>query len=143
MISPSDKEYKQTKQILIGKQTKNPDFRTLAEFIDKTFVVKTINIVYDTIDKGTRPRNGIYLEYSNENQISNQQNLYSAFYPIAKDEANERVQQDKVVQLKKELNCKELWEFLTNSTFQEISISNGWGDNYIKLANNFTNYIQY
>lgn len=28
-------------------------------------------------------------------------------------------------------------EFLPTSTYQEISISNGWGDNYIKLSNDF------
>jgi hypothetical protein len=28
-------------------------------------------------------------------------------------------------------------EFLPTSTYQEISISNGWGDNYIKLSSEF------
>lgn len=161
MISPSDKEYKQTKKIMLGKEILNPDFRPLADFIDKTFGVRTINIVYDTIDKGTRPRIGIYFEYAHEKQIFNENNdhvnfdnkkqkliadkfrqtikeqglikkkglfdflgksekpkyetdniwvYYSAFVPIAKDEANESVPQDKVMQLKTELNCKELWE---------------------------------
>lgn len=161
MISPSDKEYKQTKQIMLGKETMNSDFRPLADFIDKTFGVRTINIVYDTIDKGTRPRIGIFFEYSHEAQgfyqnngvvhfDSNKQKLiankfrqtlieqglikengffdflgksektkyqtdniwiyYSAFEPIARDEANESVPQEKVMQLKTELNCEDLWE---------------------------------
>jgi hypothetical protein len=161
VISPSDKEYKQTKKIMLGKEVMNPDFRPLADFIDKTFGVKTINIVYDTIDKGTRPRIGINFEYAHEKQSFNENNghgnfdsnkqklisdkfrqtiidqglikkrglfgffgksekpkyqtdniwvYYSAFEPIAKDEANESVPQAKVVQLKTELNCKDLWE---------------------------------
>lgn len=161
MITPSDKEYKHTKQIMLGNETLNPDFRPLADFIDRTFDVRTINIVYDTIDKGTRPRIGIYFEYSKEKQSfyenngvgnfdSNKQKLiaekfkqtiieqglikkkslfnffaktekakyktdniwvyYSAFEPIARDEANESIPQGKVKQLQTELNCKDLWE---------------------------------
>ncbi|TND03425.1 MAG: hypothetical protein FD123_3942 [Bacteroidetes bacterium] len=146
---------------MLGKETMNPDFRPLAGFIDRTFGVKTINIVYDTIDKGTRPRIGIYFEYSQEKQSFNENNgvgnfdskkqkliadkfkqtikeqglikkngllnfltktekakyqtdniwvYYSAFEPIARDEANESVPQEKVIQLKTDLNCKDLWE---------------------------------
>lgn len=146
---------------MLGKQTLNQEFRPLADFIDKTFGVRTINIVYDTIDKGTRPRIGIYFEYYLEKQSFNENNghvnfdskkqkmiadkfkqtiveqglirkkglfdffskteknkyhtdniwvYYSAFEPIARDEANESVPQDKVMQLKTELNCKDLWE---------------------------------
>ena len=161
MISPSDKEYKQTKKIMLGMETLNPDFRPLADFIDKTFSVRTINIVYDTIDKGSRPRIGIYFEYSYEKRSFNEDNghvnfdgkkqkliadkfkqtiidqglikkkglfdflrksekskyqtdniwvYYSAFEQIAKDEANKRIPQDMIMQLKTELNCKDLWE---------------------------------
>jgi hypothetical protein len=161
MVSPSDKEYKLTKQIMLGKTSMNPDFLPLADFIDKTFGVRTINIVYDTIDKGTRPRIGVYFEFEREKQSFNENNgvvnfdskkqtliadkfkqtiieqglikkkglfnfgtksekekyqtesiwvYYSAFESIARDEANESVPQDKVTQLKKELNCKDLWE---------------------------------
>jgi hypothetical protein len=161
MISPYDKEYKQTKQIMLGKKTMNPDFRPLADFIDRRFGVRTINIVYDTIDNGTRPRIGIYFEFSHEKQSFNENNgdvnfdskkqkliadklrqtiieqgliknrglfnlltktetakyqtdniwvYYSAFEPIARNEANESIPQVKVMQLKTELNCKDLWE---------------------------------
>lgn len=161
MVSPSDKEYKLTKQIMLGKATMNPDFLPLADYIDKTFGVRTINIVYDTIDKGARPRIGIYFEFEWEKQSFNENNgvvnfdskkqkliadkfkqtiteqgvikkkglfdfftkqengkyqsdnvwvYYSAFEPIAKDGANESIPQDKVMQLKTELNCKDLWE---------------------------------
>ncbi len=161
MIRPSDKKYKLTKQIMLGKTTMNPDFLPLADFIDKTFDVRTINIVYDTIEKGTRPRIGIYFEFEREKQSFNENNgvakfdikkqkviaekfkqtiieqglikkkglfdfwtksekgkyqteniwvYYSAFEPIARDEANESVPQNKVTQLKKELDCNDLWE---------------------------------
>jgi hypothetical protein len=161
MTSPSDKEFKLTKQIMLGKTTFNPDFLPLADYIDRTFNVKTINIVYDTIDKGTRPRIGIYFEFEREKQSFNENNgvfnfdsnkqkliadkfkktiieqglikkkglfnfwsnsenekyqtdniwvYYSAFEPIARDEANEGIPQNKLIQLKSELNCKELWE---------------------------------
>ena len=49
MISPSDKEYILTKQIMLGKTMMNQDFRPLADFIDAYFNVKTINIVCDEI----------------------------------------------------------------------------------------------
>ena len=56
MIMPSDKEYIATKQIMLGKANMNPDFVELANFINQTFNVKPINILYDTIDKEKRPR---------------------------------------------------------------------------------------
>ena len=45
---PSDKEYKETKQVMLGKKVMKPEFIELAEWIDKTYEVKTINIIYDT-----------------------------------------------------------------------------------------------
>jgi hypothetical protein len=48
MIMPSDKAYKETKQIMLGKRVMKPEFIELAEWIDKTYGVKTINIIYDT-----------------------------------------------------------------------------------------------
>lgn len=68
MIQPSDKEYKATKKIMLGLATMDPDFIGLADFIDKTFNVKTINIIYDTIDKGQHPRLNICFEFDREKQ---------------------------------------------------------------------------
>jgi hypothetical protein len=205
MISPSDKEYKLTKQIMLGNSTMNPDFLSLANFIDKTFGVRTINIVYDTIDNGTRPRIGIYFEFEKEKQSFNENNgvvnfdskkqkliadkfkqtiteqglvkkkglfslltksetekyrteniwvYYSAFEPIAKTEANERIPQDKVMQLKSELNCKNLWEIsrcFSGTTFfvytdeqvkhYEISETRKiWADKYFDLLEPFNEF---
>ncbi|MFN8300048.1 MAG: hypothetical protein U0T75_13155 [Chitinophagales bacterium] len=161
MISSSDKEYQQTKQIMLGHEVMNPDFRPLADYIDQTFGVKTINIMYDTIEKGTRPRLGVFFEFEHEKESFNENNgivnydsrkqqliaerfrqviiekklnknwqffdlwrkpekpkydttniwiYYSAFEPIAKEETNERVTEDRIEQLKVELNCKDLWK---------------------------------
>ena len=66
MIMPSDKDYKETKQIMLGKKVMRPEFKPLAEWIDKTYGVKTINIFYDTIDKGNRPRLEICFEHPKE-----------------------------------------------------------------------------
>lgn len=161
MISSSDKEYQQTKQIMLGHEVMNPDFRPLADYIDQTFGVKTINIMYDTIEKGTRPRLGVFFEFEHERESFNENNgivnydsrkqqliaerfrqviiekklnkkrgffdlwrkpekpkyntaniwiYYSAFEPIAKEETIERVTEDKIEQLKAELNCRDLWK---------------------------------
>jgi len=65
MILPSDKEYTQTKRIILGTERMRPEFVPLAEWIDKTFDVRTINIVYDTLDNKT-PRIQICFEYEKE-----------------------------------------------------------------------------
>ena len=65
MIMPSDKEYTQTKRIKLGTEIMNPEFVPLAEWIDKTFEVKTINIIYDTL-YDNKPRVQICFEYEKE-----------------------------------------------------------------------------
>lgn len=62
---PSDKEYTQTKRIMLGTDKMKPEFVPLAEWIDKTYDVKTINIIYDTLDNKT-PRIQICFEYEKE-----------------------------------------------------------------------------
>lgn len=65
MILLSDKEYTQTKRIILGTERMKPEFAPLAEWIDKTFDVKTINIIYETVDNKT-PRIQICFEYEKE-----------------------------------------------------------------------------
>src|SRR5690554_3385780 len=65
MIMPSDKEYTQTKRIMLGIDKMKPEFVPLAEWIDKTYNVKTINIIYDTLDNKT-PRIQVCFEYEKE-----------------------------------------------------------------------------
>lgn len=71
MIMPSDKDYKETKQIMLGKKEMKPEFKLLAEWIDKKYGVKTINIYYDTIDEGSRPRLEICFETVKERSTFN------------------------------------------------------------------------
>lgn len=54
MILPSDKEYTQTKRIILGIEKMKAEFKPLAEWIDETYDVKTVNIIYDTLYKTTR-----------------------------------------------------------------------------------------
>ncbi len=56
MIMPYDADYLETKQIMLGEAVMKKEFLPLAEWVDETFGVKTINIVYDTIEEGKRPR---------------------------------------------------------------------------------------
>lgn len=64
MILPSDKEYTQTKRIILGTEKMKTEFVPLAEWIDKTYEVKTINIIYDTLYK--TPRIQICFEFKRE-----------------------------------------------------------------------------
>ncbi len=66
---PSDKDYKETKQIMLGKKKIRPEFKLLADWIDKTYGVKTVNIYYDTIDNGKRPRLEICFEHSKDEAL--------------------------------------------------------------------------
>jgi len=69
MILPYDPDFLETKQIMLGERPINPQFKPLAEWIDKTYAVKTINVFYDTIDDGVRPRLEICFEFPEEQQI--------------------------------------------------------------------------
>jgi hypothetical protein len=62
---PSDKEYTQTKRIKLGIDKMKPEFIPLAEWIDKQFGVKTINIIYDTL-YDNKPRVQICFEFEKE-----------------------------------------------------------------------------
>jgi len=65
MIMPSDKEYTQTKRIILGTDKMKTEFVPLADWIDKTYEVKTINIIYDTLYNKT-PRIQICFEFEKE-----------------------------------------------------------------------------
>ncbi len=65
MIIPSDKEYTQTKRIILGTEKMKEEFVPLAEWIDKTYEVRTVNIIYDLLDN-KRPRIQICFEFEKE-----------------------------------------------------------------------------
>jgi hypothetical protein len=66
MITPNDPDYQETKRIMLGKTSMKGEFKPLADWVDQTFGVKTINILYDTIDKGNRPRLELCFEFERE-----------------------------------------------------------------------------
>ncbi|MDB5271897.1 MAG: hypothetical protein JWO58_264 [Chitinophagaceae bacterium] len=66
MITPHDSDYQETKFIMLGEATMKSEFKPLADWVDQTFGVKTINIVYDAIDKDKRPRLELCFEFEKE-----------------------------------------------------------------------------
>ncbi|PWV57047.1 hypothetical protein [Chitinophaga sp. S165] len=66
MLLPSDRSYQQTKRIKKGKEKMNIDFEPLAQWINTTYGVQPINILYDTINDGNRPRLLICFEFRSE-----------------------------------------------------------------------------
>jgi hypothetical protein len=69
MIVPSDTDYKETKRIKQGKAALNSAFKPLADWIDKAYKVKVLNIYYDT-PKGVHnqpfPRLNVIFEHLEE-----------------------------------------------------------------------------
>lgn len=78
MVSYADIDYILTKQILLGKADIIPDFSLLADFVDQTFGVKTINIVYDVIEENTLPSLDIHFvnEQERASFIDNETGVY-------------------------------------------------------------------
>jgi len=68
MIMPSDKEYKETKQIMLGKKVMKPEFIELAEWIDETYEVKTINIIYDTFVSARKKQSRLQICFEFESE---------------------------------------------------------------------------
>ena len=69
MIVPSDKDCKETKLIKQGKAFLNPDFQPLADWINKEYEVKVLNIYYDTpksVHNKPFPRLNIIFEHLEE-----------------------------------------------------------------------------
>lgn len=161
MVMPSDYDYKLTKQIMLNTATMNPDFRPLANFIDATFNVRTVNVIYDCIGKTNQPRLTICFEFESEKEpfydnreglyfdrkkqkiiadqfkilVFEQSNckekrffnffnkqkapkykleniliVYSAFAPIAKIEANQKITPPQLTLLKSQIDNPDIWE---------------------------------
>jgi len=61
MMMPNDKTYIQARQIMLGKENIKPEFAPLAQWIDQTYGVKTVDIFYELPDSG-KPRIQVCLE---------------------------------------------------------------------------------
>ena len=120
---PSDKEYKATKQIMLGNSIMNPDFNKLANFIDQTFGVKTINIIYDTFDKEKRPRLNICFEFQWEKQSFNENNGQYNF-----DAEKQKLITDKFRQIKEQKIAEEkgFFDFFTKPKNEKYKTNDVW-----------------
>lgn len=126
MILPSDKEYRVTKQIMLGNTTMNPDFVELANFIDTTFCVKTINIIYDTVGKEKRPRLNICFEFEHEKQSFNENNGRFSF-----DIIKQKIIADKFKQTLNEQEIvkeKRLFDLFAKSQPEKYKTDDVWID---------------
>jgi hypothetical protein len=69
MITPSDRDYKQTKLIKAGAKKLSPLFRELANWIAEQYRgVTVLNVYYDKITPGNRPRLNIIFEREHDRQ---------------------------------------------------------------------------
>jgi hypothetical protein len=145
MVTSSDIEYIDTKNIKKNNTTLVFPFDELAIWISKTYNVTVLNIIYDQIIPDSRPRLQIILELFdekkkfldknfinfNENKqieikdkfieiLKNNQNIqfkyqkllvvFSAFEPIAIEEANGKVSKEDIKELEKNLNEPCIWK---------------------------------
>lgn len=70
MIVPTDKDYISTKLILKNEQEMSSVFQKLKNWITEEFNQQVVNLYYDTIDNGNRPRlNVIFENYESVNTI--------------------------------------------------------------------------
>ncbi|MCR5862266.1 hypothetical protein LRS05_08955 [Flavobacterium sp. J372] len=97
MIIPPGKEYIATKKIVQGKASMPEEFIPLANYIDSTFKVKTLNIIKDTINYGQTERLRICLETEDEEKIFHVDGLFTNYDP-----EKQRLIAEKYKQIKRE-----------------------------------------
>lgn len=124
MIMPSDIEYKETKQIMLGKSFMNPEFDELAKFIDVTFGVKTINIIYDTIGKEKRPRLNICFETTKEAQSFNINSGHINYDKIKQNLISKKFRE--ILLSENAIKKKESFNFFRNSKKEKYNTENVW-----------------
>ena len=62
MVSPTDLDYKSTKPLKNGKQSLSKPYKDLADWIQRKYEVRVLNIRYDKIKQNNRPRLNIILD---------------------------------------------------------------------------------
>jgi len=147
MMFPSDKSYQETKLIKQGKAVINPDFVPLSAWIDKTYNVQTMNIIYDVVAYDKQPRLEIVFEYGRDvakfrqagssihqtaiirvfaaevnhtgkYSTENMFVIFDAFASVAIEEAHAHISTFQIEQLQNALRIEALWK---------ISRSDGFG----------------
>ena len=120
---PSDKEYKLTKQIMLGRLTIPKEFKILADWIDKKFDVKTINLYYDKIEDG-RPRLGVYFEKEEEANIFLEDGAFTNY-----DSTKQRQISDKLKEILDEqglLKKNIFFDFFRSNNDKKYETENIW-----------------
>jgi hypothetical protein len=204
MITAWDNDYKETKLIMQAKASMKPEFKPLAEWIDKKYNVKTVNIIYDTIEPRNQPRLQICFEFASEKEkfdgptlfsfdpkkqreigqqlktvlraqrLAKSKSLfsffqkserttydvddvfvyYSAFKPIAQEEANGQIPKERLEKLKEDINDKNLWYILNSfaiATFflftdeqviqyEMTDLKAGWSKKYFEILKEYDEF---
>lgn len=141
MISFSDKEYIETKQVKLGKAKIEAPFNELSSKIEKKYKVKPLNIHYDYLKHNGKPRiqiifdkyidqkkfqsRGIFPDKTKQIEIIEMLHslelfksnypideilvLFSSFEPIAKQEANNSIPENRIEELKTSIDNPNLW----------------------------------
>jgi hypothetical protein len=68
MITPEDGDYQQTKRLKKNGTPLESPFRELAAWVGANYGVHVLNVVYDTIEPGSRPRLTVVLETQEDAQ---------------------------------------------------------------------------
>jgi len=123
MIMPSDKEYKVTKQIMLGKQTIPSEFQPLADWIDRKFDVKTINLYYDIIEDGS-PRLGVYFETQEEANSFLENGEFTNYDSTKQKQISDRFKELLAKQNLLERNS--FFDFLKRSNDKKYKTNNIW-----------------
>ena len=133
MITPYDKEYKATKKIMEGKARLMPEFQELADWIDKTFDVKTINIIFDLLEN-EQPRLNIcfeteyeqskFIAQDNVNLDSERQRLIAQKFMSTEQSTNIITKEKRFKLIRKLQKSKNLSNnvFVCYSAFQPIAM---------------------
>lgn len=66
MISPWDEDYQQTKRLRNSGAGLESPFKEMAGWVEANYGVKVLNVIYDTINPGNRPRLSVVLETEEE-----------------------------------------------------------------------------
>lgn len=137
MITPYDKEYIANREIKRGNATIHSDFVELAAWFGQMYGVKPLNIIYDTIDPGKRPRFEICFEFTAEHENFSRKKepeiirkfsellaktpnpaystekmfvIFTDFEPVAKIETNENIPEEKIIALNESIGNPDLWK---------------------------------
>lgn len=89
VITPTDEDYQQTKRIKRTGVSLGSPFKELAEWIGANYDVQVLNILYDIVDPGNRPRLSVILE-TEEDALKFRGGTFGNFHQIDQKRVRER-----------------------------------------------------